>query len=222
MAADESGGRPVDAFLYGDYVCPFSYLLSVRLTRLEDDLGLRVHWRPLAVHAAVPSDGLPVGQLGRSPDERSRIEAEVGRQARELGVELELPDFVANSHEALQAAEFARDVGEASFRRVHRALFRAYLVEGRNLGRREVLLEVAREAGLDREGVEHALEDGRYRSELARAEEEAERYGIEGTPTLLVGRHKVVGAAPAEVIREAADRARRDRGSDRPPRGASG
>lgn len=207
----------MDAYFYGDYVCPFSYLLDARLRRRAEELELRVRWRPLAVHAAVPADGLPTGQLGREPAEQARIEAEVSRQARELGVELEPPGFVANSHDALQAAEFARDLGEEPFRRAHRAFFRAYLVEGRNLGRREVLLEVAGEAGLDREGLEHALEDGRYRSELEHAADEAERYGIEGTPTLLVGRHKVVGAAPVEVIREAAERARRDRRSDRPP-----
>lgn len=217
MAEDEADRPTVDAFLYGDYVCPFSYLLDARLRRLDDDLGLRVHWRPLTVHGAVPSDGLPADQLGREPEEQARLEAEVSRQARELGVELDLPGFVANSHEALQAAEFARDVGEEAFRRAHRAFFRAYFVDGENLGRRETLLEVAADAGLDREGLEHALEDGRYRSELERASEEAERYGIEGTPTLLAGRHKVVGAAPAEVLREAADRARRDGRAERPP-----
>ncbi len=222
MATEDRDPATVDAFLYGDYVCPFSYLLDARLRRVGDDLGLRVRWRPLVVHGAVPADGLPAEQLGRSPDEQARLEAEVSRQAREIGVELELPGFVANSHEALQAAEFARDVGEDAFRRVHRALFRACFVHGRNLGRRAVLLEVADEAGLDREGLEHALEDGRYRSELDRASEEAERYGIDGTPTLLVGRHKVVGAAPTEVLREAAGRARRDERPDRPPGEAAG
>lgn len=217
MVGEDRDPPPVDAFFYGDYVCPFSYLLDARLRRLDDELGLRVHWRPLAVHGAVPSDGLPAEQLGREPEEQARMEAEVSRQARELGIEMEMPDFVANSHEALQAAEFARDVGEGSFRRAHRAFFRAYFVEGRNLGRREILLEVAEGVGLDREGLEHTLEDERYRSELERASEEAERYGIEGTPTLLVGRHKVVGAAPAEVLREAAERAREDGQMDRPP-----
>lgn len=222
MEPDDRDPPTVDAFLYGDYVCPFSYLLDARLRRLEGELGLEVRWRPLGVHGAVPSDGLPAEQLGRSPDEQARLRSEVSRQARELGLELEMPGFVANTHEALQAAEFARDVGEEAFRRAHRAFFRAFFVEGRNLGRREVLLEVADDAGLDREALERALEDERYRSELRRAEEEAERYEIEGTPTLLVGRHKVVGAAPAEVLREAADRARADGRTDRSPGEAAG
>lgn len=217
--SDERGGSsgPVDVFLYGDYVCPFSYVVDARLRRLRDDLDLRVHWRPLSIHPAVPTDGLSIDQTGRPPDEWARVESSVSDMAREEELAFELPDFVANSHEALQVGEFARDVGTEAFRRAHRALFEAYFVDGRNLGRREVLLDVAEAAGLDREGLEGALEDGRYEEELERASREAERYDIEGTPTLLFGRHKVVGAAPEDVLREAADRAREDLETDRVP-----
>lgn len=211
-------GGDVQVFLYGDYVCPFSYVADARLRRLRSDAGgFDLRWRPLSIHPAVPSDGLPVEELGYAPDEWARVRREVREQAEETGVELDLPDFVANSHEALQAAEFAKDLGRESFRRTHRALFRAYFVHGRNLGRREVLLEVCEDAGLDREGLENALDDDRYADELRRAEEEASRYDIEGTPTILFGRHKVVGAAPSDVMEEALGRAR---GEAPPPREA--
>ncbi|MCL7985331.1 MAG: hypothetical protein M8872_08785, partial [marine benthic group bacterium] len=55
--------------------------------------------------------------------------------------------------------------------------------------------------GLDPEGLRHAVSDGRYDGELARAEEEAERYAIDSVPTLLIGRRKIVGAAPAELLK---------------------
>ena len=215
----EYGGEngPVDVFLYGDYVCPFSYVVDARVRRLGVELDLRVHWRPLSIYAAVPADGLPLEGTDRPPEAWARVEGEVSDMAREEGLDFSLPDFVANSHEALQAGEFARDLGPGTFRRAHRALFRAYFVEGRNLGRREVLLEVAEEAGLDREALEGALEDRRYAEELERASREASRYDIEGTPTILFGRHKVVGAAPEDVMREAAERAREDRERDRRP-----
>lgn len=207
-------GAGVQVFLYGDYVCPFSYVADARLRRLRSDVGgFELRWRPLSIHPAVPSDGLPVEELGYAPDEWARIRREVREQAEEADVELDLPDFVANSHEALQAAEFAKDVGREAFNRTHRALFRAYFVNGRNLGRRDALLEVCEQAGLDRRGLENALEDDRYAEELRRAEEEASRYDIEGTPSILFGRHKVVGAAPADVMKEALDRARRESGT---------
>lgn len=206
---------PVQVFLYGDYVCPFSYVADARVRQLREETGgFVLHWRPLSIHPAVPSDGLPVEQLGYSPDEWTRIRREVAEQTDRTGLDLDLPDFVANSHEALQAAEFAKDLGAETFRRTHRALFRAYFVEGRNLGRRPVLLDVCEEAGLDRQGLATALEDDRYVDELQRAEDEASRYDIEGTPTFLFGRHKVVGAAPLDVLAEALERARGDTGAN--------
>jgi predicted DsbA family dithiol-disulfide isomerase len=108
---------------------------------------------------------------------------------------------------ALQAAEFARDCGAAEFARLHRALFRAVFVEERDIERRETLLEIAQTSGVDAEGLAAALDDGRYASALREAEEEAVRYSIEATPTILLGRFKLVGAAPLDVLRSTLERA---------------
>jgi predicted DsbA family dithiol-disulfide isomerase len=73
-----------------------------------------------------------------------------------------------------------------------------------------VLLEVAASAGVDPGALERALDDGRYESELEAASAEAERYGITGTPGLLFGRFLLIGAAPMDELRRAADRAERE------------
>lgn len=200
----------VSVYGYIDYVCPYSYVAAARIRRLEEERDLAVYWRPLPIYAAVPSDGLPLEQLGYPPEERAELERDVEGQARQLDLPLRMPDFVANSYEALQAAEFAKDVGPEAFRECHWRLFRSYFVENRNLGKRAALLSVCEEAGLDRTALEEALEDGRYEDELERARAEAAEYGIEGTPAFLFGRHKVLGSAPMEVLREAADRAEED------------
>jgi predicted DsbA family dithiol-disulfide isomerase len=204
------GARPVRVFVYGDYACPFSYVADARLQRLAEEQDLEIRWRPYEIHAAVPSDGLPVREAGYPPDEWTDLSSRIRELAGELDLPVTIPDFIPNSHQALQVAEFARDVGQDAFERVHEALFRAYFVRGRNFGRRDVVLDVAQAAGLDREAVAMALEDGRYEEELGRASREAERYHVTGTPTFLFGRFKVVGAAPLPVLRDAALRARDD------------
>ena len=201
------GSAAVRVFVYGDYACPFSYVGDARLRRLAVDRGLEVHWRPYEIHPAVPADGIEVSQAGYPPDEWSTISSRIREIADDLELPVRIPEFIPNSHEALQVAEFARDMGEDAFGRVHEALFRAYFVRGRNFGKRDVLLDVAEAAGLDREAVGMALEDERYEDELRRAAEEAERYHVTGTPTFLFGRFKVVGAAPGEVLEEAYQRA---------------
>lgn len=204
-------GSSVRVFVYADYVCPFSYVADARLRLLRRERDLRLVRRPLAIHGTVPPDGLPRAELGVPPGEAAELRRTVEAMAAELDLPLAWPDRVVNSYEALQVSEFSKDIGKEVFEHVHQRLFRAYFAEGRNLGRREELMEVAAEAGLDEEAVEGCLEDARYEDELRRAEREAERYGIESTPTMLFGRHKVVGAAPLDVLREAADRAVRDR-----------
>jgi predicted DsbA family dithiol-disulfide isomerase len=202
-----ASSRPVTVYMYGDYVCPFTYIGDARLRRLAWEGRLDVRWRPFEIRPAVPPEGLPVRLAGFPPEEWAATVAKVGEMAADMELPLSVPDFLANSHGALQVAEFARDLGREVFETVHGALFRAYFAEGRNLGDHDVLLAVAREAGLDVGAVESSLEDSRYEDELRRAAQEAERYEITGTPTFLFGRFKVVGAAPQAVLRDAYRRA---------------
>ncbi len=192
-------GPAAPVFVYADYACPWSYIVVERLERLVAELRLALHWRPL------PPDPPPAVGPGRALDARER--ETLGREAAAEGLPLALPEAPTDTRPAHQAAELARDLGPAPFRRLRRTLFRACLAEGRDLGERTVLLELAEEAGVDGEALTAALDDGRYQEELDRAREEATRYGISATPTLLFGRFKLVGAAPVETMREAARRA---------------
>jgi predicted DsbA family dithiol-disulfide isomerase len=201
---------PVPVYVYWDYSCPFCYLGSHRLERLAGERELRVAWRPLEIHTGIPAEGLPVKEAGFAPDRWAAIVGSVEGMADREGMELEIPSFITRTGEALQAALFAQDLGDKAFRRLHRAIFRAYFVHGANLGDRDRLLEIAGEADVDPEALSEALDDERYADELRRAREEAARYEVSGTPTFLFGRHKVVGAAPMDVLRDAADRAAAD------------
>jgi len=229
---------PVDVFAYVDYACPFSYVGDTLLDRIlgETEISARAFRRPLTF-LGEGSEGGDAGPEGESrggacgeregrdlrpgrygPEERLRIEREVGVRAAELGIPFRMPERVPDPREPLQASEFAKDLGPDLFRRVHRALFGAVWAEGRDVGRRGELLEVCAAAGADRHALSEALEDARYKGELEVARKEADRYGITGTPAFLFGRHKVVGAAPAEVMRDALARAARDPVSEPRPR----
>ncbi len=64
---------------------------------------------------------------------------------------------------------------------------RAFFAEGRNIGRREVLLEIAEEAGLDLRRFEHAFRSGEAREAvLEEGRLGKERYRVRGTPTLML------------------------------------
>lgn len=204
----ERAADPLPVYFYGDYGCPYSYLAWERLELIARDRPLAVHWRPLPPPACEEVREVP------SPPWRDDEEA-LRRGAAELELPLRLPGSRPDTRQALQAAEFARDVGPDAFRRFHRAAFAAVFARGGDVGRREALLEIAERQGLDREALAAALEDGRYDAELERAAAEADRYAISGTPGLLVGRFLLIGAAPLEVLRDTVARASAEEAADR-------
>jgi len=196
---------PVSAFLYGHYGCPHTYIAQGRLDLLAAEAPLTVTWRPLA-----PTEfGADVGwQVATEPGvPMAETLQALRRDAAALGLTLSLPATPPDPRLALQAAEFARDCGSAEFARLHRALFRAVFVDGRDIERRELIVDLAVDVGLDAEGLGAALDDGRYERTLRDVESEAARYQIDATPTILLDRFKLVGAAPLDVLGSTLERA---------------
>ena len=205
---------PVRVFVYFDYSCPYSYLAVTLLEMAASTTTLRVVWRPLEIRSGIGADDDPTLAPGETPSgaegEGSADHpdwSELSERAAGLGLPLYRPEKWPATRSALQASEFARDLSEEAHRRLHRAIFRAHFVRGMDIGRVDHLLQLATEEGIDSEALAAALEDGRYLGELARVESEAEQYGIHQTPVFLFGRFKVVGAAPLDVLLEAARRA---------------
>ena len=200
---------PVTVFLYGHYACPHTFIAQGRLDVLASESPIAQGWRPLA-----PQDGArgtsDWSAIAGSGEDVADVLPALRRDAASLGFTLSLPRTAPDPRPALQAAEFARDCGPEPFGRFHRALFRAVFEEGFDIAVRRVLLGLGERSGVDREGLDAALEDGRYEQALRDVEEEAVRYAIEATPTMLIGRYKLVGAAPLDVLRETVERAREE------------
>ena len=81
---------------------------------------------------------------------------------------------------------------------------RAYFVEGRAVGRPEVLAEIAAEAGLDPAATLAALDAGEGAEGVAADMAQAARYGIRGVPFFVMGgRLGVSGAQDADTLLDA-------------------
>ncbi len=65
---------------------------------------------------------------------------------------------------------------------------RAFFAEGRNIGKRETMLDLAREANLDLTTFTRLLDSDESRdSVLAEGRQGKERFGVRGTPTIMLG-----------------------------------
>ena len=114
-------------------------------------------------------------------------------------------EHVPNSRKALLVAEVAREQG--LYEPVHERLFRAYWVDGRDLGDEDVLVDEAGAAGLDEDAVREELASEAH---LPLVEAETRRLleiGGGGVPAWAVdGRVLIPGAQPHDVFERVLER----------------
>ncbi len=187
---------------YSDYVCPWCYIGLQRVERLQAELPVDVEWRPFELHPETPRTGADLrGRLGNSERVRAYTRNIIAL-ADDVGLPMRMPPVVANSHRALEAAEFAREHADAAtFAAYHRALFRAYFEELRNIGDADVLCEIARGCGVDDQGLRQALADDRYAETVDRITREARDDEVLSTPTFVYeGGFRLTGAQDYNVF----------------------
>lgn len=85
---------------------------------------------------------------------------------------------------------------------IHDALYRAYFVDGVNVGDVEALLKVAAATGLDVEVTREVLESRSFSDAVDEDWAKSRQYGVTGVPTFIAGRQGVVGAQPYEALEQ--------------------
>ena len=106
---------------------------------------------------------------------------------------------------ALEAGHCAQHQGAELFERFHFALFRAYFENNRDISDREVLLDVAKDSGLDVTLLASDMDTGRGRLEIEhRRQELMARGNFAGVPTVFFGNdYPIEGAVPIQAYERA-------------------
>jgi predicted DsbA family dithiol-disulfide isomerase len=132
------------------------------------------------------------------------------RRGKELDIVFGDRTLLSNSEAALEASEYARDVGKYDL--FHENMFHAYFTEVLDIGNIEVIADVASKSGIDSDKVRQAVKNGRYRSRLDEAIKEAQAINLTGVPTFIINtKYKVVGAQPADVFRDLINKIEKDK-----------
>ena len=192
--------------VWSDYVCPFCYLEEPILGRIRDEFGndVDVKWQAFELRPEPVPTLAPDGEYLHTVWKDS-----VYPMAAERGMNLKLPAIQPRSRKAFELAEFARDKGR--FDEAHRALFKAFFEEGKDINDLGVLQEIAELVGLDPEEAKTAIELGTNRKRVIDQQRRAAALGIRAVPTILVSTAGmpientavVSGAQPYEAVRSA-------------------
>jgi predicted DsbA family dithiol-disulfide isomerase len=192
---------PVNITVYSDYLSPWCCVLAFRLRQVKKEYGdsVSITWK---------SRPLVVGDiLGRQISPHS-MESRARAALEEKGLFNpwdENKPYPSSSMPAQIAGKSALHQGEEAFERFHEATFRAFFHDCRDISDREVLMDLAVEAGLNMDKFLIDFESDERRQEvLADVEEVRSRYEGWGVPlTVVGGRMPIEGAAPTDVYRRA-------------------
>jgi predicted DsbA family dithiol-disulfide isomerase len=167
---------------WAEYYCPWCYITAVRLHRVQQEYAGRVKVRVRFFPLEVPRG---------DPAPRDILEQEWWLAALQ---EPEAPfvpygadDWPATTLPAFDAVWAASRQGEAEGLELDLRVRRAFFGEGRNIGRRDVLLDIARETGLDLRAFERDFASPAARAAvLDESRIGRERFQVRGTPTLML------------------------------------
>jgi predicted DsbA family dithiol-disulfide isomerase len=155
-----------------------------------------------------------VQKYGSTPEQLQLNREAIRARGADLGFTFEMDkrSRVYNTFDAHRLLHWAELEGRQ--RDLKRALFTAYFTEGRNPSDREVLIDVATQAGLDAGRAREVLESERYADEVREREQFYGQQGVRAVPSVIIDdRYLIQGGQPVEVFEQAL----RQIASEKPP-----
>jgi 2-hydroxychromene-2-carboxylate isomerase len=184
-----------------DFSCPYAYVASTQVEALAQRVGARLDARPMLLGGVFQARGTPQNlSQTLAPAKAAHNLADMQRQARRAGVPLVMP--AGHPLRTVDALRCVLAVGEPFMPLAHR-FYRAYWAEDRDIGKREVVAAVLREARLDVEAVLARAGSDEIKAELRRRTDEAVARGVFGVPTFFVGEELFWGADRMDFVEAA-------------------
>ena len=216
-----------------DVVCPWCFIgkrhldRALELWRAEHPASeVTVHWRPFFLNPDTPVAGEPyrpfLEKKFGGPKQLEELWQRVGEAGRKAGIEfafekIELRANTLNAHRLIHYAQtrvisaakpetvsLADGAGGTAIVSLVEALFAAQFLEGRHVGDRAVLADVAAACGMDRAAVLLYLESAEDADAVRGGATEAQRKGIRGVPFFIFNKRLTAsGAQPPDALLKA-------------------
>ncbi len=173
----------------------------MRTGQLRKNYEIEVRWKAFPLHPDTPEEGLSLEELyaGRGVN-INNVLMRLKQVADELGLPLGKRKRTYNSRLAQELAKWAESKGKGD--PFDEAVFRAYFVDGRNIGKADELVTLAKGIGLPEEEARSVLEARTFKEAVDADWERSRSLGITGVPTFVIGERGVVGFQPYEALEQ--------------------
>jgi len=193
--------------ILSDPICPWCYIGKAYLDRALQKAGdhpFLIEWHPFQLNPEMPAGGM---------DRRAYLEAKFGgkdgavrayapvvEHAEKAGLSINF-EGIGRTPNTLDAHRLIHWAGiEQRQTPVVAALFKAYFVDGRDIGDKATLAEIAGECGLDAAMTATLLAGEADADDIRARDAHARERGVTGVPTfILANQHVLTGAQPPEL-----------------------
>ena len=193
--------------ILSDPICPWCLIGKAQLERALEarpDHPFVIEWHPFQLNPDMPPEGA---------DRRTYLEEQFGGKERAVqiysriaghadaaGIEINF-EGIKRTPNTLDAHRLIHWAGiEGAQHRVVAALMRAYFQEGRDIGDRDTLADIADNEGLDAAVIRKLLDSPADTDDIRARDIAAREMGVNSVPTFIVaGKHAVPGAQSTEV-----------------------
>lgn len=216
VAASAAKEHSLETLIYSDVICPWCYIGKRRLEEALAMPGMPVRlvtqWRPFELNPDMPEDGMERAQYRArkfGPEKARQLDEQMLETGREAGILFAFDRMkrTPNTRLAHRLIWQAGREGETAQGALVNRLFQAYFEEGLDIGRKDVLREIASETGLEPKGAARALADEESLEAVLDLEDAGIRMGIRGVPFfVLMNKYAISGAQPPELWRDALPR----------------
>lgn len=194
--------------IVSDVICPWCFIGKRRLARalsLRPELEVSTTWRAFQLNPEMPPEGMARQEYlsmkfgGNAQARRIYTAVEQAGAAEGIAFAFDRIRRTPNTVDAHRLIRFAAERGRADD--MAEALFRAYFLDGSDIGDREELAAIAGEAGFERAEAGAFLAGGEAREAILTEDRGARRVGIDGVPAFIVdGTYLLSGAQEPEFF----------------------
>ena len=193
--------------IISDPICPWCYIGKANLDRALEahpDHPFTVEWHPFQLNPDMPAAGMDRRDYletkfgGR--DNAITVYARIDEAAKAAGLDINW-DGITTTPNTLNAHRLIHWAGiESRQTFVVAALFKAYFIDGSDIGDIEVLAEIAGSCGLDAAMIRTLLQGDADAEDIRQRDAHSRAKGVSGVPAFVIAnQHALSGAQPPEL-----------------------
>lgn len=208
--------RKITVDIVSDTVCPWCYVGKRRfeeaLADRPPDLDVFVGWRPFQLNPDMPAEGMDrrdylAAKFG-GDEKATQIYSAIREAGTQTGLDFDFAGMArqpnsVDSHRLIDRAGRPDIVGAdrpGLQDAVVERLFRAYFMDGRDIGDRDTLVDIAADAGMDADETRAWLDSDEDAERIRQEDLMARQMGIQGVPCFIINRQFAVSGAQEPAV----------------------